>query len=108
MVAIEEIYLLPGIPELFRMHVDGLVERYRGEPFHLRCVYLRAGEPEIASVLDTIAREHPAVALGSYPRIDDADHRVKLTLEAQIAAPVEAALQALLALLPVEIVLRVE
>ncbi|WP_373048064.1 competence/damage-inducible protein A [Vulgatibacter sp.] len=107
-IAVEEIFLLPGVPELFRMHVDGLVERYRGDPFYLRCVYLGVGETEVAAVLDRIAREHPAVALGSYPRLDDADHRVKLTLEAQVEAPVEAALAALLALLPVEIVLRIE
>jgi len=108
LIAVDEIFLLPGVPSLFRMHVDGVVERYRGAPFHLRCVYLSAGEPEIAAVLDAIAREHPAVALGSYPRVDDADHRVKLTLEAQVPAPVEAALEALLARLPREIVIRVE
>lgn len=107
-IAVEEIFLLPGVPELFRMHVDGIVERYRGEPFHLRCVYLGVGETEIASVLDRIAREHPAVALGSYPRFDETDHRVKLTLEAQVQAPVEEALAALLALLPPGFVLRVE
>ncbi len=107
-IAVEEIYLLPGVPELFRMHVDGLVDRYRGEPFHLRCVYLGVGETEVAAVLDRIAREHPSVALGSYPRFDTTDHRVKLTLEAQVPAPVEAALAALLALLPAECVLRVE
>lgn len=107
-VAVEEIYLLPGIPELFRLHVNGLVERYRGAPFHLRCVYLAAGEPEIAAILDRIAREHPLVAIGSYPRIDDADHRVKLTLEAQAVEPVERALQALLDALPKRFVIRVE
>jgi len=105
---VEEIYLLPGVPELFRMHVDGIVERYRGAPFHLRCVYLRVGEPEVAAVLDVIAREHPAVALGSYPRFDDPEHRVKLTLEAQVEQPVEEALAALLRMLPPESVLRVE
>ena len=107
-MAVDEIYLLPGVPELFRMHVDGIVERYRGEPFHLRCVYLGVGETEVAAVLDRIARDHPAVALGSYPRFDAADHRVKLTLEAQVPAPVEEALAALLALLPQGAVLRVE
>ena len=106
--AVDEIYLLPGVPELFRMHVDGIVERYRGAPFHLRCVYLGVGEPEVAGVLDTIAREHPSVALGSYPRLGDPDHRVKLTLEAQVAEPVELALEALLRLLPAGAVLRIE
>ncbi|HEY0840631.1 MAG TPA: competence/damage-inducible protein A, partial [Vulgatibacter sp.] len=43
-IEIEEIYLLPGVPELFRMHLDGIAERYQGRPFHLRCVYVREGE----------------------------------------------------------------
>lgn len=107
-ITVEDIYLLPGVPELFRMHVDGLVERHRGEPFHLRCVYLSVGETEIASVLDRIAKEHPRIALGSYPRLDTTDHRVKLTLEAQVREPVEVALEALLAALPAGVVLRVE
>jgi len=33
-------------------------------------ISLGVGEPEVAGVLDTIAREHPSVALGSYPRLD--------------------------------------
>lgn len=108
LISVDEIFLLPGVPSLFRMHVDGVVERYRGAPFHLRCVYLGAGETEIAAILDGIARDHPAVALGSYPRVDDADHRVKLTLEAQDQAPVERALEDLLHRLPGEVVIRVE
>lgn len=108
LISVEGIYLLPGIPQLFRMHLGGLLERYRGEPFHLRCVYVSVGEAPIAAALDRIAAEHPQVALGSYPRLGDAPYRVKLTLEAQRKAPVEEALRALLAALPPEAVLRVE
>lgn len=107
-IEIDEIYLLPGVPELFRMHLGGISERYRGRPFHLRCVYLSVGETSIAAILDRIAASHPDMDLGSYPRIDDADHRVKLTLEAQAVEPVERALAALLELLPPAWVIRVE
>lgn len=106
--AVEEIYLLPGVPQLFRMHLEGIAERYRSEPFYLRCLYLSVGETSIAAILDRIFREHPGIGLGSYPRIDDADHRVKLTLEAKGREPVERALAALLELLPREWVVRVE
>lgn len=107
-ISVDGIYLLPGIPQLFRMHLDALAEEFRGAPFHLRCVYLSIGEAPIARILDGVAKEHPRVALGSYPRLDDADHRVKLTLEAQEEAPVERALEALLRQLPRDVVLRVE
>lgn len=108
LITVDEIYLLPGIPELFRMHLDNLAEKFRGLPFHLRSVFLRVGETEIAAILDRIAIEHGGVALGSYPRIDTADHRVKLTLEARDVAKVEAALADLLGALPRDAVVRVE
>lgn len=107
-ISVEGIYLLPGIPQLFRMHADALAEQFRGAPFHLRQVYLSIGEARIARILDEMTRAFPDVALGSYPRIDDADHRVKLTLEAQEKAPVEDALRVLLERLPREAVVRVE
>jgi hypothetical protein len=48
------------------------------------------------------------VEIGSYPRFDDADHLVKVTLEAKDAARVQAALAALLAALPPGSVIRTE
>lgn len=107
-ITIEGIYLLPGVPELFRRHVDALAVTFRQAPFHLRCVFVSLGETEIAAALDRIAAAFPAVALGSYPRFDPADHRVKLTLESKDPAVVEASLSALLAALPHGCVVRVE
>lgn len=104
----EEIYLLPGIPELFRRHLDALAERHGGPPFVLRSLYLSAVETEIAALLDRVVAAHRQVAIGSYPRIDAADHRVKLTVESRDPAAVEAAVAALLATLPIDTVVRVE
>lgn len=108
LIAVDEIYLLPGIPQLFQMHLDGLAERYRDVPFHLRSVFLRLGETDIAAVLDRIAIDHAGVALGSYPRMDTTDHKVKLTLEARDPTRVEKALSDLLGSLPDGAVVRVE
>lgn len=107
-IAIEEIFLLPGIPRLFEMHLEAIARRYRGAPFHLRCVYLSVGETTIATILDRIAHDHPAVSLGSYPRMGDGEYRVRLTLEAQAVEPVERALGDLLGRLAPEWVVRVE
>lgn len=107
-IAVEDVFLLPGVPQLFRMHVDALVAELSGRPFVLRCVFLSVGETVIAGVLDRVALAHPLVSIGSYPRFDTSDYAVKLTIEAQEAAPVEAALAALLDALPKEGILRVE
>jgi len=107
-ISVEEFYLLPGIPKLFELHVEAIAKRYRGAPFHLRCVYLSVGETTIASILDRIAHDHPAVSLGSYPRMGEGEYRVRLTLEAQAIEPVEKALSDLLSRLSPECIVRVE
>ena len=62
--------------------VNALVPRLRGQPFTLRVVYVREGEPAIAAALDAVAEGHPTVALGSYPRFDsEADYKVNLKNE---------------------------
>jgi hypothetical protein len=48
------------------------------------------------------------VEIGSYPRFDDADHRVKVTVESKDAGHVVAALAALLSELPPGTVVRTE
>lgn len=107
-IEVEGIYLLPGIPELFRMHLDALADRYAGPPFVVRCLYLSTGETAIAAILDRIVATHRRVAIGSYPRLDAPDYRVKLTVESRDAARVDEAVDALVAALPAEAVVRVE
>jgi molybdenum cofactor synthesis domain-containing protein len=108
-VVVDRIVLLPGVPQLCRMQFEAIVPSLVSRPFTLRAVYVSAGEPAIAAALDQVAEEHPAVALGSYPRFDrEADHKVKLTLESRDAAAVARALEELLARLPPGCVLRQE
>lgn len=100
--------MLPGVPQFFRRQFERIAHLLSAPPFRLACVYLSVGEGPIARLLDRVAHEHPSVEIGSYPRFDEADHRVKVTLEAKDAERVSAALSALLALLPPDAVLRTE
>ncbi|MBX3028110.1 competence/damage-inducible protein A [bacterium] len=105
---VENIYVLPGIPEIFREKVLALRERFAGAPFHLRTLYLREMESAIAAHLNRVLDEFPDLLLGSYPTLDTPDYRVRVTLESKDAAYVERALAALLALLPPDAVVRTE
>lgn len=107
-LAIENVFMLPGPPQFFRWQFEKIAGLLSAPPFRLACVYLAVGEAGVAGILDRIARDHPAVDIGSYPRFDDADHRVKVTLESKDLARVEAALAALLAALPEGSVVRTE
>jgi molybdenum cofactor synthesis domain-containing protein len=105
---VENIYVLPGIPEIFREKVLALRERLSGDPFHLRVVYLREMESAIAGHLHRTLEAFPELLLGSYPKLNDPEYRVRVTLESKDRAYVERALAALLALLPAESVVRTE
>jgi molybdenum cofactor synthesis domain-containing protein len=107
-LAIENVVMLPGPPQFFRFQFEKVAGLLSAPPFRLACVYLGVGEAGIAAILDRVAREHPGVDIGSYPRFDDADYRVKVTLESKDLAQVGAALAALLAALPDGSVLRTE
>ena len=47
-VRIENIYVLPGIPEIFREKFVALKDVFAGEPYFLRVLYLQVAESSIA------------------------------------------------------------
>src|SRR6266545_4812982 len=102
------VVMLPGVPQFFRFQFDRIAHLLEAPPFRLACVFLSAGEGAIAPALDRVAHANPLVEIGSYPRFDEADHRVMVTIESKDAARVAAALAALLAELPAGSVIRTE
>ena len=90
-VTIEGVVILPGVPSLLREGFGWLRERLRSAPFVLRSVYLGIGEGRIAAHLNATVAMYPEVSIGSYPRFDGADHRVKVTFDGRDGAAVEAA-----------------
>jgi len=104
----ENIYILPGIPEILEQKFQALRDRFAVSPYFLRVVYTREGEGAIAEHLNATLAAFPELLLGSYPKIGDPDYAVKLTLESKDEAYVERALAHLLGLLPEEAVVRTE
>ena len=104
----ENIYILPGIPEILEKKFEALRDRFAAAPYFLRVVYTREGEGAIAEHLNATLAAFPELLLGSYPRIGDPEYTVKLTLESKDRAYVERALAHLLGLLPRESVVRTE
>lgn len=101
------LYILPGVPEIFRAKFDVIADTFQGTAFYLRNLYLNSDEGEIAPLLRRVEGAF-AVQIGSYPRIDLADHRVRITVEARSAGPVDAAMEALVAGLTVTEIVRVD
>jgi molybdenum cofactor synthesis domain-containing protein len=94
-VVVHNVFILPGVPQIFRRKFDGLRSRLRAGPIFTRALYSREGEGPIAAALDAVVAEFPDVTVGSYPRLDAPDHKVKITLDGRDLATVERALHRL-------------
>jgi molybdopterin-biosynthesis enzyme MoeA-like protein len=99
-ILVRNVYVLPGVPEIFRSKFEALRERFRGEPYRLHNVFVRIGEGTLADHLNALLLDFPDLVLGSYPELANPEYRVKVTLESRDTGYLERALQALLARLP--------
>jgi len=107
-VSYRNIYILPGVPVIFRRKFQSIRERFRATPFHLRRVYCMADEGALAVHLDAVVAAHPAVSIGSYPRFDAQDYRVVITLECKDSASADLARDDLVGRLGTTVVVRFE
>jgi molybdenum cofactor synthesis domain-containing protein len=107
-VVFRNVYLLPGIPSLFVAKLDALRAELRGRRPLLASLYLRSDESRVATPLGEVAAEFPEVAIGSYPQLEAADHRIWVTVEADDRGLLDRAFARLLELLPAGTVVRVE
>jgi molybdopterin-biosynthesis enzyme MoeA-like protein len=90
-VAYRNVYILPGVPALFRRKFVDIRDRFRTEVVTIARVYLDADEGQIANDLDAVVAAHPAVKIGSYPRFSEKDFKVLITLEGRDTSEVAAA-----------------
>ncbi len=105
---VDNVYIFPGIPQLFRRKFDSIKERFRDRPYHVRQVYVRAHESAFSHLLETLLDEFPDLLLGSYPEVRNPAYRVKLTLESKDPTYLAQAHERLLALLPTDYVAEVK
>jgi len=107
-VCVDNIYILPGIPELFRDKFESIKHRFSGAPYYLRALYTCEYESTIAEYLNQTLVAFPGLQLGSYPKLNEAEYRVRITLESKDRDYVDRALSHLLGLLPPSAVVRTE
>ena len=112
-IRVRNTWLLPGIPEVFRMKlpvvVAWLAEQVRGaSAFVSRAAYVRLDEGVIKPMLDRVVAEYADVSVGSYPKWMDAAYKTKVTFDGRDEARVLAARDAFVALLPAGEPQRVE
>lgn len=94
-VSYQNVYILPGVPSLFRRKFLDIRERFRATPVAVARLYTTSEEGELTPHLNAVVAAHPLVKIGSYPRFDEQEFKVLLTLESAERAAVAAALAAL-------------
>ncbi|MBN1946675.1 MAG: competence/damage-inducible protein A [Bradymonadales bacterium] len=85
------IYLLPGIPEIFRRQFDAIKDRFLSTPFFLRTIYYRLHEGVLAPVLTQACQLYPGASFGSYPILHEEHYQVRITVESKEKRLVEEA-----------------
>ena len=104
-VLLENVFILPGLPEVFAMKMPTIRHHLAGgRPFISRAVPLRSDEASIATLLHELDRRFPEVSIGSYPRWGDGPVRVTVTFDGRDGDQVDRAAEALVAAIPDQVV----
>jgi molybdenum cofactor synthesis domain-containing protein len=106
-VVMRNVWVLPGVPELFRMKLSIVRDHLHGPaPIMSRALFTHMEETELKPLLDRVVALHRSVEIGSYPKWFDPTYKTKVTFDGSNDAEVDAAHAALLALLPAAAVAR--
>src|SRR6185503_15576530 len=92
-VAYRNVYILPGVPALFRRKFIDIRDRFRAVAVTAARLYVDLEEGELAPHLDAIVAAFASVKIGSYPRFAERDFRVLVTLEGASGDDVGAAFE---------------
>lgn len=112
-IRLKNTWLLPGIPEVFRMKLPVVVERVRAHseqsaPFVTHAVYVKMDEGDLKPLLDRVVATFADVSVGSYPKWLDPSYKTKLTFDGRDDGRVLAARDSFVASLPTGEPQRVE
>jgi molybdenum cofactor synthesis domain-containing protein len=108
-VVIENVFVLPGVPEIFELKLADLRKRLdEGCAFHSQAIYTMSDEGEIAALLERIAEDFTGVMVGSYVNLQAEDYRTKLTFDGSNPEAVAKAADMLVAELDAKVFVRRE
>jgi molybdenum cofactor synthesis domain-containing protein len=105
----DNVFVLPGVPEIFRMKLDAVRAHLVGQrPFLSRAVFLKSEEVALKPLLDRIVAQNPDVEIGSYPKWFEPTYNTKITFDSRNADAIERAVAGFLAGCEPADVVRVE
>jgi molybdenum cofactor synthesis domain-containing protein len=104
----QNVYILPGVPQIFRSKFEAIRERFRTDPYYTSAIFTREDEFDLAPRLNRFAAARPDVQIGSYPTFGRDDYTVKITIEADKPDSVAQTKEELLKLLDPKRIVRTD
>jgi molybdenum cofactor synthesis domain-containing protein len=93
---IANVFVMAGVPMIMRAMLEDVGPRLsRGRVVISQTLSVQVGEGRIASALAQIQRDHPSVAIGSYPALTEDGPRVQLVVRGRNGPAVEQAIMAI-------------
>jgi len=108
LVLFRNIFILPGIPQYLIKKFSAIKERFRSPAIHLRRLFLRANESDIAEILDSVVATHRDVSFGSYPILENPEYSIIVTAESRSEDTLTRSVTELISKLPRAILVRTE
>jgi len=94
--AIGNVFVMAGVPSIMKTMLEDIAPRLeRGRAVQSATIAARIGEGTIATPLAQVQREHPRVAIGSYPYYEADGYGVQLVARGTDLESVEKAAQAI-------------
>jgi len=82
-VRIRNVHILPGVPFLLQAKFEAAASRWTGEPLKHSRLHVNQREVTIADTLSAAQKRWEQVSIGSYPRHNDGEWSVIVTLESR-------------------------
>lgn len=89
---IDNVFVMAGVPSVFQAMLESLLPNLPvGEPLKSRAIACPFGEGDIGDALRVIAKEHPNVVIGSYPKFDGTRYSTEIVIRSRQDAEIAAA-----------------
>ncbi|MBZ0251771.1 MAG: competence/damage-inducible protein A, partial [Candidatus Methylomirabilis sp.] len=107
-ICVDNFFILPGVPEIFRKKIDAIRDVFVGERVSLTNLYLRElWETDIAATLSEAVAAFAGIRIGSYPVMNQDDFTVRVTIESRDPDLVKRTVEFLLARIAPEKIFKV-
>ena len=96
---IGNVHVMAGVPQVFQAMLDSVVATLpAGARVLSRSIPCPFGEGDIGTLLGAVQKAHPQTSIGSYPHFDGRRFSTELVVRARDGAALEAAAQAIVAM----------